>query len=273
MIKMHGFRIMNCCKKMINWVVSQFSNERRKQKTKTRQIIVFKWPWESKKIYDKSKTFQWFEQFATDISIFHLNEGILKCADVFCCKSAFHVRIAIKKNLCQQRERLVAWWMWTFFFRIRISFYFKNKMQKIHTISTASVMNTVSNTSTTSDLIASVVAGHAINSKNNSNKKINSSGGVSNNINSNNNNNNHDRAANINENGSALKIVKPIAPAKPIGKHGKFWQDFSLNHFNFCFSHFSFLSVVPFILPIGFSASNNINTVRQTNCSHNQYQQ
>lgn len=77
-------------------------------------------------------------------------------------------------------------------------------------------MNTVSNTSTTSDLIASVVAGHAISNKNNSNKKINSSVGVSNN------NNNNDRAANINENGSALKHVKPIAPAKPIGKNGKF---------------------------------------------------
>lgn len=89
-------------------------------------------------------------------------------------------------------------------------------MQKIHTLSTPSVMNTVSNTSTTSDLIASVVAGHAINNKNNSNKKINSSAGVSNN------NNNNDRAANINENGNALKIVKPIAPAKPNGKNGKF---------------------------------------------------
>lgn len=92
-------------------------------------------------------------------------------------------------------------------------------MQKIHTISTPSVMNTVNNTSTTSDLIASVVAGHAINNKNNSNKKINGSVGVSNN---NNNNNNNDRAAHINENGNALKIVKPIAPAKPIGKNGNF---------------------------------------------------
>lgn len=81
-------------------------------------------------------------------------------------------------------------------------------------------MNTVSNTSTTSDLIASVVAGHAISNKNNSNKKINGSVGVSNN--NNNNNNNNDRAAHINENGNALKIVKPIAPAKPNGKNGKF---------------------------------------------------
>lgn len=88
-------------------------------------------------------------------------------------------------------------------------------MQKIHTIPSAPVMST-SNTSTTSDLIASVVAGHKINNKNNSNRKISSNiVGVSNN---NNNNNNNDNAANINENGSALK--KP-APPKPIIKNGK----------------------------------------------------
>lgn len=91
-------------------------------------------------------------------------------------------------------------------------------------------MNTVSNTSTTSDLIASVVAGHAINSKNSSNKKINTSVGVSNH-----NNNNNDRAANINDNGNVLKIVKPIAPAKPIiGKNGNLFfgakLKFSLFH-------------------------------------------
>lgn len=88
-------------------------------------------------------------------------------------------------------------------------------MQKIHTIPSAPVMST-SNTSTTSDLIASVVAGHKINNKNcnNSNKKISSSIGVSNN-----NNNNNENATNIHENGSALK--KP-APPKPISKNGKF---------------------------------------------------
>lgn len=91
----------------------------------------------------------------------------------------------------------------------------KTTMQKIHTISTPPVMNT-SNTSTTSDLIASVVAGHKINNKtNSSNKKISSSVGVSNN------NNNNEPTTNINENGNALKIAKPI-PAKPNGKNGNF---------------------------------------------------
>lgn len=88
-------------------------------------------------------------------------------------------------------------------------------MQKIHTITTPPVMSK-NNSSTTSDLIASVVAGHKINNKNNSsNKKISSSVVVSNN------NNNNEPTTNINENGTALKIAKPI-PAKPNGKNGNF---------------------------------------------------
>lgn len=101
-----------------------------------------------------------------------------------------------------------------------------NKMQKIHTISTPPVMNT-SNTSTTSDLIASVVAGHKINNKpNNSNRKISSSVVVSNHNNNNHNNhNNNDRSSNIIENGSALKIANPT-PAKANGKNGNFAKNY-----------------------------------------------
>lgn len=114
-------------------------------------------------------------------------------------------------------------------------------MQKIHTISTQPVMNTVSNTSTTSDLIASVVAGHAINNKNNnSNKKINSSVAVSN-------NNNNNRAANINENGSPLKIVKPLAPAKPNGRNGNFGKIFICSK-NWNLVFYRMLSMINYII-------------------------